>query len=423
MITKTAENRNLVADKLSSICGHAGVTTDQEGMFNLGFSQTAMPELVVRPGTIEEIGEIVSFAMGSGTSIIPVGGGTQIRQVLTDSQAGIGLCMDRLSRVHEFALGNFSITAEAGTLHSTIQEMVNAKNLQLPVAADFTASTIGGEVATNFSSRKRYKFGTVGDYVLGLTYITPTGKFVKTGGQTVKNASGYDFTKLLGGSWGTMGILTSVTLRLNPLPEREVLLVRDFTGIGDAVEEGIKFLSRKPDISGCNIFNKPGSEETSVTMSISLEGSRELIDSQLKLLSPSASWSLLEEEVVFKSAEASHLNMRRATKKTYFNTVILDKRAIWEFQKCLHFLIQQGCLLDFDIAAGVLEFSIPKDTSAPFGLFWNQWNLLIEELNGQAVTFSPNGSNQPLLDRLLPTIDPHKIMFRNNIFSRRYHLG
>lgn len=389
----------------------------------MGFSQTAKPEAVVRPGTLEEIKEIITFAIDSGTAIIPVGGGTQIRQVLTDSQAGIGLCMGRVNQIHEFEVGNFSITAEAGTLHSTVKEMVNAENLQLPIAADFNASTIGGEVATNFSSVKRYKFGTVGNYVLGLTFISPTGKFVKTGGKTVKNASGYDFTKLLSGSWGTMGILNSVTFKLNPLPETEIKLVRDFAGTDDAIEEGVQILSRKPNVSGCNIFNKPGSEETSVTMSISLEGSREFIDSQIKYLSLSSSWNVMEEESVFKSAEASHLNMRREMKRRYFNTVIVDKRKLLASQKGLHFLMQQGCLLDFDLSAGVLEFSIPKDTSAPFGLFWNQWNFFTEELKGKVIHFSSGESAHPLLDRLLPIIDPHKIMFRNNIFSRRYHLG
>ena len=423
MTYKTYKNKSFIADRLSGICGHSNVATDQQEMFHLGFSQAAKPEVIVRPGRVEEIREIVSFAMDSSTSIIPIGGGTQIRQALTESQAGIGLCMDRFDRIHEFEVGNLSITAEAGTLNSTIQKTANAENLQLAVNADVNTSTIGGEVATNFSSLKRYKYGAIRDYVLGLTFISPTGKFVKTGGKTVKNTSGYDFTKLLSGSWGTMGILYSITLKLNPLPEKEIMMVRNFSAADDAIEEGMQIISKKSGISSCNIFKDTEREDSSLTMALSLEGSTEFIDAQIKHLNLPSSWKIMTDQPALLSVRTSLLKTRKEMKREYFNTVIIDKRAIPLSTNSLQFLIQQGCLFDFDIAAGVLEFSVPGNSEASANPFWKQWSSVMEGLHGKAISFLPNGSSSPLLGRLLPTIDPHKIMFRNNIFSRRYHLG
>ena len=423
MVGKIYQDRNRTVDDLSKICGHSNVAQDAAEMSAFGFSAVAKPKVVVRPGSVEEIQQIILYAIRSNTGVIPFGGGTQIRQVMTGSPAGIGLCMDRLQRVHEIEPGNLSITTEAGVLNSTIQELLHPENLEFPVFADFAKSTIGGEVAANYSSWKRYKNGTARDYVLGLTFISPTGKVVKTGGKTVKNVSGYDLTKLLSGSWGTMGVLYLVTLKLNPLPEKKLILIREFTAVEGALEEGVRIQSKKPHLSSCNVFSGVAADAANspITMSICLEGSGEFIDDQAKKLHLSSSWRLVEDKSAFMSAEASYLNMRRMLKQESFNTVVVDKRGIRAAKNILQFLAEKGCAFDFDITAGVLEFSHPGHANPSFQSFLGEWMRSLKGLNSNAKSFLPIKGPQPLLHRLLTTIDPHRIMFRNNLLTGGYH--
>ncbi len=425
MAAKTNIDTSEIVDNLSRICGLSYISTEEEIFFAMGFSQSAKPEAIVYPGSPEEIQEIIRFAADSGTAVIPVGGGTLLGQVLTPSQQGIGICLSRLNRIEEFEPDNLSIICEAGTLHGAINNLVSSRNLQLPVLPDFDRATIGGGVATNFSSWKRYRFGAVGDYVLGLTFISPTGEVVRTGGKTVKNVSGYDFTKLLGSSWGTMGIISSVTLKLMPLPEQEIVLVRHFNRAEDALAESVKIMSVRPALSSCNLFvqKKDKNAESRITLSLSLEGSREFLESRLKVLQLTPEWDVANDAATLAAARESHLFSRRIMKDGFFHTAIIDKRELQRAVSAIRFLEKRHCLFDFDISAGVLEFSAPGYPRNPAEGFVAEWRNSTRGLQSLARDALLPDELNPLLGRILPTIDPQRIMFRNNIFSRRYNLG
>src|SRR5262245_2856939 len=119
-----------------------------------------------------------------------------------------------------------TITVRAGMTLARLQETLAAENQRLPIDVPHPdQATLGGALATNISGPRRYGFGTLRDYVLGISAVNDEGCEIKAGGRVVKNVAGYDLCKLLIGSLGTLGIITQVTLKVLPHPEEQALVV------------------------------------------------------------------------------------------------------------------------------------------------------------------------------------------------------
>jgi glycolate oxidase FAD binding subunit len=137
----------------------------------------------------------------------------------------MALCTTALAGVVDYPARDMTITVRAGLTIAGLQELLAGENQRLPVdvpAAD--RATVGGALASNTSGPRRLGFGTLRDYVLGLSVVNDGGQEIKAGGRVVKNVAGYDLGKLFVGSLGTLGIITQVTLRLKPHPEESALL-------------------------------------------------------------------------------------------------------------------------------------------------------------------------------------------------------
>jgi glycolate oxidase FAD binding subunit len=119
-----------------------------------------------------------------------------------------------------------TITVQAGITMAKLQGILSAENQRLPIDVPLAQqATLGGTIATNTSGPRRYGFGTLRDYVIGISVINSEGHEVKAGGRVVKNVAGYDLCKLYIGSLGTLGIITQVTLKVKPRPEEQTLAV------------------------------------------------------------------------------------------------------------------------------------------------------------------------------------------------------
>jgi glycolate oxidase FAD binding subunit len=119
-----------------------------------------------------------------------------------------------------------TITVQAGITIAKLQEILAKENQQLPVDVSLPdQATLGGAIAVNASGPRRYGYGTLRDYVIGISFINDEGQEVKAGGRVVKNVAGYDLMKLHVGALGTLGIITQVTLKLRPRPEATRLLI------------------------------------------------------------------------------------------------------------------------------------------------------------------------------------------------------
>ncbi len=183
------------------------------------------PLPVVRATSAADIGQAVREAAGRGQAIYPVGGRTQLGYGLPPSKPGVALDVRGLARVIDYPARDMTVTVQAGITVAALQDVLAAENQRLPLDVPHPdRATLGGMLATNTSGPRRYGCGTARDYVIGISVVNDRGEEVKAGGRVVKNVAGYDLCKLFVGSLGTLGVISQVTLKLRPRPERDALL-------------------------------------------------------------------------------------------------------------------------------------------------------------------------------------------------------
>ncbi len=179
----------------------------------------------IAPATQEELADVVREAYRNSTPVYPIGGGTSLDYGLVARQSGIGLSLAGLNRVVDYPARDMTITLEAGVRLAELAKTLAAERQWLPIEAPHAEqATLGGLIATAWCGPRRYGWGTMRDYVIGITAVDGRGMTFRGGGRVVKNVAGYDFCKLLTGSLGTLGVITQLTLKIRPLPARSALL-------------------------------------------------------------------------------------------------------------------------------------------------------------------------------------------------------
>jgi glycolate oxidase FAD binding subunit len=192
------------------------------------------PLRVARPRTIAELGKLVTEARRAGHGVYPVGGRTTLDVGLPPTKPGIALDTTALNSVIDYPARDMTITAQAGITLAALQAELAKEGQWLPVdVAAPDRATLGGAIALNLSGPHRYGYGTLRDYVIGISFITDDGVEVKAGGRVVKNVAGYDLMKLQIGAVGTLGIITQVTLKVKPRAEASAGLA--FSCMADAL--------------------------------------------------------------------------------------------------------------------------------------------------------------------------------------------
>ncbi|HMC88228.1 MAG TPA: FAD-binding oxidoreductase [Gemmataceae bacterium] len=183
------------------------------------------PESVLQPGLVAEVSKLVQQASNQGKCILPLGGRTMLGFGLPPVRPGWGIDLQNLNLVVDYPARDMTITVQAGLTIAKFQEILAGENQRLPVDVPLPdRATLGGALAVNVSGPRRYGFGTFRDYVIGISVINDQGQETKAGGRVVKNVAGYDLCKLYVGSLGTLGIITQVTLKLKPRPERSTII-------------------------------------------------------------------------------------------------------------------------------------------------------------------------------------------------------
>ncbi len=176
----------------------------------------------VAPRTVEALGQLMGLAHQKNWTVIPSGYGSKLHwgEPSRPPQWIVRTCF--LDQVIDHAASDLTVTVQAGVTVRNLQQILAQKGQFWPVDPLYPdQASVGGVIATADTGSWRFRYGSVRDLVLGLEMIRADGERVKAGGRVVKNVAGYDLMKLLTGSYGTLGILTSVTLRLFPLPPRQ----------------------------------------------------------------------------------------------------------------------------------------------------------------------------------------------------------
>lgn len=193
------------------------------------------PTCGVWPETTEQISEIMKLANREGIPVIPRGSGTGLSGMAIPAKGGIVLDLSHMNRILKISIEDRLVIVQPGVVYATLEKALDPYGFFFPPdPASGNVCTLGGNVATNAGGVKGAKYGTTRDYVLGLQVVLPDGRIMRTGSKAIKSVSGYDLTRLLVGSEGTLGTVTEITLKINPKPTVTSTALATFDSLEDA---------------------------------------------------------------------------------------------------------------------------------------------------------------------------------------------
>lgn len=226
---------------LKTIVGEKYCLDTQEALVAYSYDATpmqqALPDIVVMPANTEEVSQVVKVAAHHKIPIVTRGAGSNLCGGTVPVGGGIVLVLNRMNQVVELDEQNLTITVQPGVRTIDIHKTVEARGLFYPPdPSSMVISTIGGNIALGSGGLRGLKYGTTKDYVLGLEAVLPNGEIIRTGGKLMKDVAGYDLTKLLVGSEGTLAIITEAILKLIPKPGTQRVMLSMFTDLSFAAK-------------------------------------------------------------------------------------------------------------------------------------------------------------------------------------------
>ncbi|MGB5960308.1 MAG: FAD-binding oxidoreductase [Coleofasciculaceae cyanobacterium] len=204
-------------------------------------SQENLPCCIVYPHTTAELKSVLQKAYKNNWRVLPCGSGSKLEWGGLANGVDLVVSTERLNRIIEHAVGDLTVTVEAGVKLADLQAILHKVGQFLPLEPAYPQeATLGGIVATADSGALRHRYGGIRDMLLGVSFIRSDGESAKAGGRVVKNVAGYDLMKLFTGSYGTLAVISEVTFRVYPIPQASATVV--LTGEQEAVANATKIL-------------------------------------------------------------------------------------------------------------------------------------------------------------------------------------
>ncbi|NDZ12275.1 hydroxyacid dehydrogenase [Variovorax sp. WS11] len=232
----------VLIDKLRALVGAANVLTEGDlGAWEQDWRKRSRGKAlaVVRPGSTQQVAEVVKACAAAGRAIVPQGGNTglAVGSIPDESGTQVVLSLQRMNAIRGFDAANLTMTVEAGCVLQTLQETAEKAGFLFPLSLAAEGScTIGGNLATNAGGTQVLRYGNARDLCLGLEVVTPQGGIWQGTSGLRKDNTGYDLRDLMIGSEGTLGIITAATLKLYPLPAAQLTAWAAVPTLEQAVE-------------------------------------------------------------------------------------------------------------------------------------------------------------------------------------------
>jgi D-lactate dehydrogenase (cytochrome) len=212
------------------------------------------PEAVVFCESTEDVAFVVARAAEHRVPVIPYGAGSSLEGHLLAVQGGISVDVSRMDRVLSLAADDLTVTVQAGVTRMQLNREIKDSGLFFPIDPGADA-TLGGMSATRASGTNAVRYGTMRENVLALTVVTASGEVIRTGTRARKSSAGYDLTRLIVGSEGTLGVITEVTLKLHPLPDSVAAAICSFDDAKAAVDTVIAIIQMGVPIARCELLD------------------------------------------------------------------------------------------------------------------------------------------------------------------------
>ena len=212
------------------------------------------PEAVVFCEGTEDVAIAVATAAEHRVPVIPYGAGSSLEGHLLAVQGGVSIDVSRMNRVLQLDADDLTVTVQAGVTRLQLNREIKDSGLFFPIDPGADA-TLGGMSATRASGTNAVRYGTMRENVLALTVVTASGEVIRTGTRARKSSAGYDLTRLMVGSEGTLGVITEVTLKLHPLPESVAAAVCSFEDASAAIDTVIALIQMGVPIARCELLD------------------------------------------------------------------------------------------------------------------------------------------------------------------------
>jgi D-lactate dehydrogenase (cytochrome) len=241
-------------ERFGAQCSTALAVREQHGRDESAYTTVPPPSAVVFAESTQDVADAVKLAAAHKVPVIPFGVGSSLEGHLLAVQGGISIDVSRMNRVLAVHPEDLTVTVQPGVTRKAVNEAVKSDGLFFPIDPGADAS-IGGMTATRASGTNAVRYGTMRENVLALEVVTARGDIIRTGTRAKKSSAGYDLTRLMVGSEGTLGIITEVSLRLYPLPEAISAATCSFPSIEAAVRTTIQIIQMGIPIARCELLD------------------------------------------------------------------------------------------------------------------------------------------------------------------------
>ena len=240
--------------RFGSNCSTADAVREQHGRDESAFTHVPAPSAVVFTESTQDVSDAIQLAHQYKVPVIPFGVGSSLEGHLLAIQGGISIDVSRMDQVLSINTEDLTVTVQPGVTREAVNAAVRDQGLFFPIDPGANAS-LGGMSATRASGTNAVRYGTMKENVLALEVVTADGSVLRTGSRARKSSAGYDLTRLMVGSEGTLGIFTEITLRLYPLPEAVMAATCSFPSVQNAVQATQDIIQMGVPIARCELLD------------------------------------------------------------------------------------------------------------------------------------------------------------------------
>ncbi|MCJ2180739.1 FAD-binding oxidoreductase [Novosphingobium album (ex Hu et al. 2023)] len=317
--------------------------------------ETMPPDAVAFPHSTEETARLVQICARHAIPVIPYGAGSSLEGQVVATTGGLCIDLSEMNRIVAVHAADLDCTVQAGVTREQLNEYLRDQGLFFPIDPGANA-TIGGMAATRASGTNAVRYGTMRDAVLSLTAVMPDGRIVRTARRARKSSAGYDLTRLLIGSEGTLGIITEVTLRLHGIPDAISSAVCAFDTLQGAVDTVITAIQLGVPVARIELVDEVGigainsyaklDLEEKPTLFFEFHGTKASVDEQVEIVREIAI-DLGGGEFVWSNLSEERSRLWKARHQAYYAGLSLRPGSTgWATDVCVPISRLADCILE-----------------------------------------------------------------------------